>query len=101
MSFRSMAASRTAATLSRLGGEAATYRAQDGSSYTVSVLVEDSVDVVDESGQLIERVRAGTLARAQLSAAPKMGDTLTVGARVYVVQRLLSDDGYAVQVSLS
>ncbi len=82
-------------------GDLSTYRYVGGGYVSLYCLVDDSVEVVDESGQIIERVRAATIDKADLSDAPKMGDTLTVGARVYVVQRLLSDDGYAVQVSLS
>jgi len=82
-------------------GDLATYVHTDGRSVSLYCVVDDSVEVVDESGQIIERVRAATMDKADLSDTPKMGDTLTVGSRVYVVQRLLSDDGYAVQVSLS
>lgn len=82
-------------------GDACAYRTLGGIASTVTAVVRDGVDVVDESGQIIERVRAATIDKADLSDTPKMGDTLTVGSRVYVVQRLLSDDGYAVQVSLS
>lgn len=82
-------------------GDACAYRTLGGVASTVTAVVRDGVDVVDESGQIIERVRAATIDKADLSDTPKMGDTLTVGSRVYVVQRLLSDDGYAVQVSLS
>ena len=82
-------------------GDACAYRTIGGVASTVTAVVRDGVDVVDESGQIIERVRAATIDKADLSDTPKMGDTLTVGSRVYVVQRLLSDDGYAVQVSLS
>ena len=82
-------------------GDACAYRTLGGIASTVTAVGRDGVDVVDESGQIIERVRAATIDKADLSDTPKMGDTLTVGSRVYVVQRLLSDDGYAVQVSLS
>ena len=82
-------------------GDACAYRTLGGVSSTVTAVVRDGVEVVDESGQIVERVRAATIDKADLSDTPKMGDTLTVGSRVYVVQRLLSDDGYAVVVSLS
>lgn len=82
-------------------GDACAYRTIGGVASTVQAVVRDGVEVVDESGQIIERIRAATMDKADLSDTPKMGDTLTVGSRVYVVQRLLSDDGYAVQVSLS
>lgn len=82
-------------------GDLSSYVHADGRSVWLYCLIDDSVEVVDESGQIIERVRAATLGKADMLDAPKMGDTITVGSRVYVVQRLLSDDGYAVQVSLS
>lgn len=82
-------------------GDSATYLHADGQSVALYGLFEDSVDVVDESGQLIERVRALTVDKSALLATVRQGDTVTIGARTYTVQRLLSDDGFAVQVALS
>jgi hypothetical protein len=39
--------------------------------------------------------------KSLLLTSPSVGDTLTVGTKVWVVQRLLTDDGAAVQVALS
>lgn len=82
-------------------GDAATWAHHTGGSASVRAVIADSVDVVDEDGQIIERVRAATVQKSLLLTSPSVGDTLTVGTKTWVVQRLLSDDGAAVQVALS
>lgn len=82
-------------------GDSATYGYGSGGSSTVTVVISESVDVIDESGQIIDRVKAATIQKSLLSYTPRQGDYITVGTTRYDVQRILSDDGYAVRVAVT
>lgn len=82
-------------------GDAATYGYGSGGSSAITVVISEGVDVIDESGQIIDRVKAATIQKSLLSYTPRQGDYITVGTARYDVQRILSDDGFAVQVSVT
>lgn len=83
-------------------GDSATYGYGSGGSVTgLNIVIAEGVDVVDESGQIIDRVKTATLLKSALAYTPRQGDYITIGTTRYDVQRILSDDGYAVRVSVT
>ena len=93
--------SSIAASIPAMHGDAATYGYGSGGSTAVTVVISEGVEVIDESGQIIDRVKAARLQKSLLSYTPRQGDYITVGSTRYDVQRILSDDGFVVQVSVT
>ena len=69
----------------------------------VKIPIIKGVDVIDENGQIIDRVTSATILRSAIAHSPRQGDFMvaTIGTTRYDVQRILSDDGYAVRVSVT
>lgn len=91
----------TGSILAALGGQATYAHSVLGATVALDAVIAESVDVVDESGQIVERVRVATVRKSVLAGVPVAGDTLTVDDRIWVVQRMLSDDGYALRLVIT
>lgn len=84
-------------------GQAATFTPAAGSPVSLMVSVEHDVALLPAGGNA-QTWELGTTVEcllADLAAAPRRGETFTVGAAVYTVQRVLENDGYFAKVAVS
>lgn len=93
----------TSSVLGALGDSFTYFYGSGGSVPDLKIPIIKGVDVIDENGQIIDRVTSATILRSAIAHSPRQGDFMvaTIGTTRYDVQRILSDDGYAVRVSVT
>lgn len=75
-------------------GEAATYVFQ-----TITVIVDRSVEVVGDFGQVVDRRTVLSALKTDMPT-PMRGQSITVGGTAYTLDGVISDDGHIVKVWL-
>lgn len=70
---------------------------QDGTNYPVVVVIDRNIEVVVEG--MIQMFSAVASINAP-PVRPRAGATLTIGAKVWRVNRYLDDDGFTVRVAV-
>lgn len=77
---------------------AAEYRVTPGgSSVPVRVVINRDVDIIGDHGQVAEQRTTLRLDASEVGKPPS-GSTVTVGAELFSVDRLLNHDGHVVEV---
>lgn len=78
--------------------ESVTYTEFDGTSFTLRVSITRNAQFVGEYGQILENRITVRLPLALVN--PKIGDQLTIDSHEYIIERLISDNGYVAEVLL-
>jgi len=78
--------------------ESVTYTELDGESFSLRVSITRNAQFVGEYGQILENRITVRLPLALVT--PRIGDQLTIGSHEYMIERLLSDNGYVAEALL-